>query len=184
MRPDLLDRQRPALPAPHCVVPREAIITAADTTDVLPPVYFDSAPMLDPSKDQAIEVLRQRPPYLPKALEQSPLHGGLLADAYGLRKTLSALTLIWTANQDLDPKDPTPPVLVTGTAQRTTREVDLEGNPVTATRQRTSPYRPAADPRTLNPDADEEEFDKDLLTDVEDEPTLADTPTPSPPINN
>ncbi|KAJ6109384.1 Helicase C-terminal [Penicillium sp. IBT 16267x] len=35
------------------------------------------------------------------------LHGGLLADACGLGKTLSALTLIWAANQASEPMDAT-----------------------------------------------------------------------------
>jgi hypothetical protein len=192
--------------------------------------------------------------------EESPLHGGLLADACGLGKTLSALTLIWTANQPSEPMDPTrtfapslilvPNALVdtwiteidrhfgdaltlilffgsstrtgdrrrkaltvskvtdlqstlhgldpsnpaTGTtvvlssyqtwARRTTREVDLEGNPVHATRQQTGTSRPTADPKALNPEAEEEEFDEDVLTDVEEEPTPTTTPLPSPPVED
>ncbi|KAJ6089266.1 Helicase C-terminal [Penicillium canescens] len=178
--------------------------------------------------------------------EASPLHGGLLADACGLGKTISALTLIWTANQPSLPVDPTrtfapslilvPNALVdtwvteidrhfgdaltlvllfgsstrtgdrrrkaltiskltdlqstldgldpsnpaTGTtvvlssyqtwARRTTRVVDLEGNPVHATRQRTGTSRHVADPKAKDPNAEEEEFDEDVLTDVEEEP--------------
>ncbi|KAJ5162548.1 Helicase C-terminal [Penicillium capsulatum] len=176
--------------------------------------------------------------------EASPLHGGLLADACGLGKTLTALTLIWADNQRresqetsrtftpslilvpnalmdtwiteidrhfgdaltliiffgssnrtgdqhrksqtisriedlqaalarLDPSDP-----ATGTtvvlssyqtwARRTTREVDREGKPVTRARRPTWASRPAADPRTLDREGEEEAFDEDLLTDDED----------------
>lgn len=37
--------------------------------------------------------------------EASPLYGGILADACGLGKTLTALTLVWAANQLQEPLD-------------------------------------------------------------------------------
>ncbi|KAJ5924231.1 Helicase C-terminal [Penicillium verhagenii] len=83
----------------------------------------------------------------------------------------------------LDPLDPaTGTTIILSSYQawdrRTTREVDIDGNPVNSTCYTGVP-RATADPKARDPEAAEEEFDEDLLTDVEDEPILP-TPGPSP----
>jgi hypothetical protein len=67
-------------------------------------------------------------------------------------------------------------------ARRTTKLVDMEGNTIRATRQESSrTARPAADPKTLDPEAEAEEFDEDVLTGEEEEEELS---TPSPPTDD